>query len=149
MNGHLMKIYTIGFTQKSTQQFFDTLRRNEICQVVDIRLNNTSQLAGFTKKEDLAYFLKALCGIDYYHFEFLAPTKEIRDRYARSKNWDIYTQEYLALLESRDVLRRLDKPFFEKRTCFLCSEASAEHCHRRLLAEYLQEHWEDIEVLHL
>ncbi len=144
-----MKIYTIGFTQKSARQFFDTLRRNGISQVVDIRLNNTSQLAGFTKKDDLAYFLKALCGVDYYHLEFLAPTKEIRVQYARSKDWDVYTQEYMALLESRDVLSRLERSFFERETCFLCSEASAEHCHRRLLAEYLKTHWEGIEVVHL
>jgi uncharacterized protein (DUF488 family) len=144
-----MEVYTIGFTQKSAQEFFDTLKRNNIGQIVDIRLNNTSQLAGYTKKSDLRYFLRELCGIDYYHFEFLAPTKEIRDQYARSKDWDIYSREYIELLESRDVLNKLEKSFFERRTCFLCSEALPEHCHRRLLTEYLQEHWGDIEVVHL
>lgn len=144
-----MKIYTIGFTQKSAQEFFNTLKRNNIEQIVDIRLNNTSQLAGFTKKDNLEYFLRELCGIDYYHLEFLAPTKETRDKYAKSKNWDIYTREYIELLESRNALDKLEKSFFERRTCFLCSEASPEHCHRRLLAEYLKEHWGDIEVVHL
>jgi uncharacterized protein (DUF488 family) len=144
-----MEIYTIGFTRKSAQEFFDTLKRNNIRQIVDIRLKNTSQLAGYTKKGDLKYFLRELCGIDYYHFEFLAPPKEIRKQYAKSKDWDIYSREYIELLESRNVLDKLEKSFFESRTCFLCSEASPEHCHRRLLTEYLKEHWGDIEVVHL
>lgn len=74
-----MKIYTVGFTKKSAKEFFNILKRNKIEQIIDIRLNNTSQLAGFTKKNDLKYFLKELCKIDYKHFNFLAPTKEIRD----------------------------------------------------------------------
>ncbi|ATZ61346.2 MAG: DUF488 domain-containing protein [Methanosarcinales archaeon Met12] len=144
-----MKIYAIGFTKKSAKEFFEVLKRNNIEQIIDIRLNNTSQLAGFTKKDDLVYFLKELCDIDYYHFKFLAPTKEIRDRYIKSKEWDVYANEYIELLESRKVIDKLDKPFFERRTCFLCSEASADHCHRRLLAEYLKEHWDDVKVVHL
>ena len=145
----IMKIYTIGFTRKNAQEFFDALKRNNIKQIVDIRLKNTSQLAGFTKRDDLQYFLKELCGAYYYHFEFLAPTKEMRDKYAKSKNWDIYAGEYIELLDNRNVLSKLDKSFFERETCFLCSEASAEHCHRRLLVQYLKEHWGDIEVVHL
>lgn len=144
-----MKIYTLGFTKKSAQEFFGTLKRHRIKQVVDVRLSNISQLAGFAKKDDLQYFLSALCCIDYYHFEFLAPTKEIRDRYTKSKDWAIYAREYIELLESRNVLDKLDKSFFGRKTCFLCSEESPDHCHRRLLAEFLQEHWENIEVLHL
>lgn len=145
-----MKIYTIGFTKKSAKEFFAVLKKKEIEQVVDIRLNNTSQLAGFTKKDDLEYFLKELCSIDYFHFTFLAPTKEIRDRYTKSKDWDVYINEYIGLLDSRKVLNKLDKSFFEgRKTCFLCSEASAEHCHRRLLAEYLKEHFGNTEVIHL
>lgn len=144
-----MRVYTLGFTKKSAQEFFDTLKRNNIKQIVDVRLNNISQLAGFTKRDNLQYFLRELCGIDYYHFEFLAPTKEIRDKYAKSKDWDIYASEYIELLESRSILDKLDKSFFDRKTCFLCSEASPDHCHRRLLTQYLEEHWGDIEVLHL
>lgn len=145
-----MKIYTIGFTKKSAKEFFELLKRNDIVQVIDIRLNNTSQLAGFTKKDDLKYFLNELCGVEYSHFKFLAPTKEIRNRYNKEKNWDVYVKEYIELLERRKVLDKLDKSFFEgRKTCFLCSEASAEHCHRRLLAEYLKDHWSDVEVTHL
>jgi len=145
----IMRIYTVGFTRKSAQEFFDTLKRNNIKQIVDIRLNNTSQLAGFTKKDDLQYFLRELCGVDYYHFKFLAPTKEMREQYAKSKNWGIYAREYIKLLQSRNILDKLDKSFFGRETCFLCSEASAEHCHRRLLTQYLKEHWEDVEVVHI
>ncbi|MHC1566501.1 MAG: DUF488 domain-containing protein [Candidatus Syntropharchaeia archaeon] len=144
-----MKIYTIGFTRKSAKEFFETLKKNNIKQVVDVRLNNTSQLAGFTKKNDLEYFLKELCGIEYYHFKFLAPAKEVRDRYIKSKDWDTYVREYMELLKDRDVLNKLDKSFFERDTCLLCSEPTPDHCHRRLLAEYLKEHWGDVEVVHL
>jgi len=144
-----MRIYTLGFTKKSAQEFFDTLKRNNIKQIADVRLNNISQLAGFTKKDNLRYFLRELCGIDYYHFEFLAPTKEIRDKYAETRDWDIYAREYTELLASRGILDKLEKSFFDRKTCFLCSEASPDHCHRRLLAQYLEEHWGDIDVLHL
>ena len=144
-----MRIYTIGFTKKSAQEFFDTLRRNNIKQIVDVRLNNVSQLAGFAKRDDLTYFLRELCGIDYYHFEFLAPTKEIKHRFAGSKNWDIYAAEYIALLGSRRVLDKLDRSFFDRETCFLCAEASPNQCHRMLLAQYLAEQWGDIQVRHL
>ena len=144
-----MRVYTIGFTKKSASEFFDTLRRNTIKQVVDVRINNVSQLAGFAKRDDLKYFLGELCGADYHHFEFLAPTKEMKDEYAQRKDWDAYARVYTELLASRNVLNRLDKSFFGRETCLLCSEASPDKCHRRLLTQYLQEHWGDIEVTHL
>ena len=144
-----MKIFTIGFTKKSAKEFFEILKTNNIEQIIDIRLNNTSQLAGFTKKDNLEYFLKELCSIDYCHFIFLAPTKEIRDRYIKSKDWDVYVKEYIELLDNRKVLDNLDKSFFKRKSCFLCSEASADHCHRRLLVEYLKEHWDYVEIVHL
>ncbi len=144
-----MRIYTVGFTKKSAREFFEILKRNNIEQVVDIRLNTTSQLAGFTKKGDLEYFLKELCDIGYYPFQFLAPTKEMRNRYIKSKDWDVYVNEYIELLKIRKVLDKLDKSFFEKKICFLCSEPTADHCHRRLLVEYLKEHWDDVEAVHL
>ncbi len=144
-----MKIFTIGFTKKSAKEFFEILKTNNIEQIIDIRLNNTSQLAGFTKKDNLEYFLKELCSIDYCHFIFLAPTKEIRDRYIKSKDWDVYIKEYIELLDNRKVLDKLDKSYFNRKSCFLCSEASADHCHRRLLVEYLKEHWDYVEIVHL
>ncbi len=144
-----MKIFTIGFTKKSAKEFFEILKTNNIEQIIDIRLNNTSQLAGFTKKDNLEYFLKELCSIDYCHFIFLAPTKEIRDRYIKSKDWDVYVKEYIELLDNRKVLDKLDKSYFKRKSCFLCSEASADHCHRRLLVEYLKDHWDYIEIVHL
>lgn len=144
-----MKIFTIGFTKKSAKEFFEILKTNNIEQIIDIRLNNTSQLAGFTKKDNLEYFLKELCSIDYFHFIFLAPTKEIRDRYIKSKDWDVYVKEYIELLDTRRVLDKLDKSYFKRKSCFLCSEASADHCHRRLLVEYLKEHWDYVEIVHL
>jgi len=144
-----MRIYTIGFTKKSAEKFFEMLKANDIAQIVDVRLNNTSQLAGFAKREDLKYFLNELCGIDYHHFTFLAPTKDIRDRYNKEGDWDRYVDEYASLLENRKVLDILDRSFFEADTCLLCSESSADHCHRRLLAEYLKKHWKGVEVVHL
>lgn len=144
-----MKIYTIGFTKKNAQEFFEILRRNKIRQLIDARLNNTSQLAGFTKRGDIEYFLKELCDIDYYHFGFLAPTKEIRGGYIKEKNWDVYANGYVNLLEERRVLEKLDRSFFERETCILCSESSPEYCHRRLVAEYLKKHWDNVEIIHL
>lgn len=144
-----MNIYTIGFTKKKAKEFFDVLRKNKIEQLIDIRLNNTSQLAGFAKKDDLKYFLKELCGIDYFYFGFLAPTREIRNKYNKGKDWDLYVKEYMHLLETRDVLRKLNKSFFKKRSCLLCAEPTPEHCHRRLLAEYLKKYWRNVEAIHL
>ena len=144
-----MKIFTIGFTKKNAKEFFQLLKINNIEQLVDIRLNNTSQLAGFTKKDDLEFFLKELCGITYHHFKYLAPTKEIRDLYIKEKNWENYTKAYNELLEKRSIKDKLDRSFFEKRTCFLCTEPFAKNCHRGLLAEYLQKHWTEIEIVHL
>jgi len=144
-----MDLYTIGFTKKTAKEFFEILKKNEVEQIADIRLNNTSQLAGFTKKDDLGYFLKELGNIEYYHFDFLAPSKEIRDEYNEGKNWERYMGGYIGLLDKREILKKLDRKFFEKRTCFLCSEYSPEYCHRRLLVEYLKRHWKDVEIIHL
>jgi len=144
-----MNIYTIGFTKKSAKEFFEILKKNEIEQVIDIRLNNTSQLSGFAKKNDLKYFLKEILNIDYFHFEFLAPTKELREIYPKGNDWDLYVKRFIELLDERKILGKLDKSFFEKRTCFLCAEATPENCHRRLVAEYLKEHWSGMKIIHL
>jgi len=145
-----VKIYTIGFTKKSAPMFFELLAKSGVQRLIDIRLNNTSQLAGFTKRDDFKYFLKELADIEYYHFDFLAPTKEIRDTYSKSKNWDLYTKQFLHLLEERKALDQLDKKFFQEKTCcLLCSEANPEYCHRKLVADSLKNRWHDVEVIHL
>ena len=146
-----MKIYTIGYTKKPAEEFFDLLESHGIERVLDVRLRNTSQLAGFSKKQDLEYFLRRLLCIEYYHFESLAPTPEIRKAYQESEmDWELYVKEFYGLLEERKVLDTLDRDFFaEKSCCLLCSEPTPDHCHRRLVAEYLQKSWPDVEVEHL
>ncbi len=145
-----MEIYSIGFTQKSASQFFDTLKRNAIERLLDVRLNNTSQLAGFAKQADLAYFLREICGAVYQHEPLLAPTQQMLDRYRKQKgSWDNYAQEYLALIQSRRVESVLTKDSFARKTVLLCSEVTAENCHRRLALEYLQKSWGEINIKHL
>jgi uncharacterized protein (DUF488 family) len=145
-----MEIYSIGFTQKSAREFFDTLKAHGIERLLDVRLNNTSQLAAFAKQADLAYFLSEICGAGYEHEPLLAPTQEMLDSYKKKKgSWDDYTEAYLSLIRSRKVETALAKESFQKKTVLLCSEATAEHCHRRLALEYLQKHWEGVEIHHL
>ena len=146
-----MKIYTMGYTKKSAEEFFGLLERHGVERVVDVRLKNTSQLAGFSKKDDLEYFLRRILGIEYCHLDFLAPTSDLMKAYRESgQDWELYVDEFSKLLEERDVLNRLERGFFsEKQCCLLCSEPDAEHCHRRLVAEHLQEAWSDVEVVHL
>ena len=145
-----MEIYSIGFTQKSAREFFDTLKAHGIERLLDVRLNNTSQLAAFAKQADLAYFLSEICGAGYEHEPLLAPTQEMLDSYKKKKgSWDDYTEAYLSLIRSRKVEAALCKESFQKKTVLLCSEATAEHCHRRLALEYLQKHWEGVEIHHL
>jgi uncharacterized protein (DUF488 family) len=145
-----MEIYSIGFTQKSASEFFETLKAHGIERLLDVRLNNTSQLAGFAKQADLVYFLKEICGAEYEHEALLAPTQVMLDTYKKKKgDWDVYTDEYLTLIRSRRVESALSKESFEKKTVLLCSEATAEHCHRRLALEYLQNCWGDLIIHHL
>ena len=145
-----MEIYSIGFTQKSAREFFGTLKAHGIERLLDVRLNNTSQLAGFAKQADLAYFLREICGIVYEHEPLLAPTQDILDAFKKRKgDWDVYNDTYLSLIRSRKVESVLSKESFLKKTVLLCSEATPEHCHRRLALEYLQRHWEGVELHHL
>jgi uncharacterized protein (DUF488 family) len=145
-----MEIYSIGFTQKNASEFFGTLKANGIERLLDVRLNNTSQLAGFAKQSDLPYFLGEICGAAYEHEPLLAPTQEILDAFKKHKgSWDAYAEAYLALIRSRRVEAVLSKGSFLKKTVLLCSEATAEHCHRRLALEYLQQHWKDIIIRHI
>ena len=145
-----MEIYSIGFTQKSASEFFGTLKANGIERLLDVRLNNTSQLAGFAKQSDLPYFLREICGAAYEHEPLLAPTQEILDAFKKHKgSWDDYTEAYLGLIRSRKVESVLSQDRFQKKTVLLCSEPTAEHCHRRLALEYLQRHWKDVMIRHL
>ena len=145
-----MEIYSIGFTQKSAGEFFETLKTHGIERLLDVRLNNTSQLAGFAKQADLAYFLKEICGAVYEHEPLLAPTQEMLDAFKKKKgDWQVYTDEFLNLMRLRKVESALSKQSFHRKTVLLCSEPTAEHCHRRLVLEYLQKHWGDIVIHHL
>lgn len=143
-----MKLYTIGFTKKTAESFFSKLSKAGVKKVVDIRLNNASQLAGFAKKTDLIYFLKTICDIDYEHRLELAPTKEILDEYKNNSSWANYEARFLELLSNRKVENVLSRKEL-KDACLLCSEDKPQNCHRRLVAEYLKVKWDDIEILHL
>jgi uncharacterized protein (DUF488 family) len=145
-----VEIYTIGFTRKSAAEFFGVLRRAGIRRLIDVRLNNTSQLAGFAKRDDLAYFLDAICDAAYEHEPLLAPTEELLDAYKhKAIAWDEYERRFRALLDERRVEDRVDRRWFDKPAALLCSEPTAEHCHRRLAAEYLAEQWGGAEIKHL
>ena len=145
-----MEIYTIGFTQSSAEHFFGRLKDAGVGRLLDVRLNNTSQLAGFAKARDLPYFLKELIGASYEHEPLLAPTTEILDAYKKQNGtWAAYERAFDALLAARQVETALDPADFVTPTALLCSEASAEHCHRRLVCSYLARHWPDVEAIHL
>ncbi|MGA8768271.1 MAG: DUF488 domain-containing protein [Candidatus Acidiferrales bacterium] len=144
-----MKLYTIGFTKKSAETFFTRLTNSGVRRLLDVRLNNVSQLAGFTKKDDLRYFTKAICKIDYVHVPELAPTKDILDAYKKKKgDWGLYERQFLDLMRSRHIEKELSRDLLDG-ACLLCSEETPEHCHRRLVAEYLKEHWPDVEIEHI
>ena len=144
-----MKIFTIGFTKKSAEQFFDNLQTAGVKRVVDVRLNNVSQLSGFAKKNDLAYFLKQICGMDYTHLPNLAPTKDILDAYKKKRgSWATYERDFIDLMATRKIENAIERETLED-ACLLCSEDKPHYCHRRLVAEYLREYWGNIEIEHL
>ncbi len=144
-----MKIFTIGFTKKTAEEFFTRLRENGVNRIVDVRLNNTSQIAGFAKARDLAYFLKTIADIDYRHITALAPTQDILDDYKKKKGpWIEFERRFSQILEKRRIADTMSKKLLDG-DCLLCSEDKHEHCHRRLITEYLQDHWKDVEVIHL
>ncbi len=147
-----MKLYTIGFTQKTAQQFFTLLKDHHVQRLADIRLRPDGQLAGFAKRDDLPYFLANLAdGCTYVHLPLLAPTKEILDGYHRDHNWPHYMASFEALMDERGIPDgRLERDEFERlTTCLLCSEPTPEKCHRRLVAERLAAAWPGVEVIHL
>jgi uncharacterized protein (DUF488 family) len=143
------KIYTIGFTGKSAEMFFNLLEKNSIKKLIDIRLNNISQLAGFTKQHDLKYFLKKILDCDYIHQPNFAPDENTLKKYKKKIiDWEMYTEQYIALLNSRTILSSIKEEDFIN-SVLLCSEHEPKYCHRRLLAEYLKKEWQDIEIIHL
>jgi uncharacterized protein (DUF488 family) len=145
-----VEIYTIGFTQTTAERFFAQLADARVERLLDVRLNNTSQLAGFAKAQDLPYFASRLVGATYEHEPLLAPTQDILDAYKKRKgDWIAYEREFQALMESRCIHEVLSPASFQRRTALLCSEAEPEHCHRRLVAEFLAERWSDVEIAHL
>lgn len=145
-----MSIYTIGFTQKSAEQFFELLRGAQVKRLIDVRLNNVSQLAGFAKSKDLKYFLQELCSAEYLHLPELAPTKEMLNAYKKEGiPWEQYEDQFLNLMARRNIEHALGPELLDN-GCLLCSEHKPHHCHRRLVTEYLNQHWDrKLEVVHL
>lgn len=146
-----MVLYTIGFTQKSAQQFFELIKSNNVDMLVDIRLNNKSQLAGFTKGDDLRYFLEEICNCKYQHCIEYAPTKDILDNYKKNViSWDDYVRQYIPLMQKRNVVQKFVERFAKyEAVCLLCSEPTPEHCHRRLLSEMIVADCPEITVKHI
>jgi uncharacterized protein (DUF488 family) len=144
-----LKLFTIGFTKKSAETFFGLLREAGVRKVIDVRLNNSSQLAGFAKRNDLRFFLKAICGIDYKHMPEMAPTEDILDDYKKKgKEWGGYEDRFTNLISERRIEKLLSKKEAHM-ACLLCSEETPDHCHRRLVAEYLKKKWGELEIVHL
>ena len=144
-----MNIFTIGFTKSSAKDFFGRLENAGVRQVYDTRLNRTSQLSGFAKQEDLKFFLKKVSNIEYSIEKILAPEPGILDAYRKKEiGWNEYARRYLDLLDSRNVASKIKASDFHD-GCLLCSEATPEHCHRRLAAEYLAQAYSDIKIVHL
>lgn len=146
-------IFTIGFTKKSAEEFFRLLQEAQVRKLIDIRENRVGQLAGFAKYPDLAYFLDRISGIAYDYQPIFAPSPEIRDAYRKTHDWAQYEKSFLELMMQRKVLEAADPTLFEGKVALLCSEAEADKCHRRLVAEMLAQHWSSqghaIEVRHL
>jgi uncharacterized protein (DUF488 family) len=143
-----MRIFTIGFTRTSARGFFGRLSIAGATRLIDVRLNNVSQLAGFAKRDDLAFFVERICGMSYAHRPELAPTQDMLGEYRRDRgSWPAYETRFLQLMATRR-LETLPRADFDG-GCLLCSEASPHHCHRRLVAEYLCARWDDVEIVHL
>ena len=144
-----MKAFTIGFTKKTARRFFQLLRDSGVKRVVDVRINNASQLAGFAKKDDLAWFLDEICGMGYIHLPMLAPTKQLLRDYRKGDiGWDDYESRFLDLMRERRIEESIPRNVIDE-GCLLCSEDQPHHCHRRLVAEYLNDQWGGIEIEHL
>jgi uncharacterized protein (DUF488 family) len=134
-------VSTIGFTKTTAEGFFERLLKSGVKKVIDVRLHNTSQLAGFAKADDLAYFLNKIGGIQYTHQPLLAPTDAMLTAYKKEKgDWGVYEDRFLSLMAERQIEGRLKSEMLDG-ACLLCSEATPHHCHRRLVCEYLNSKW--------
>lgn len=144
------RVSTIGFTKTNAKSFFDRIKMSGAKKVLDVRLRNTSQLAGFAKADDLRFFLREICGADYVHEPLLAPTDQMLKAFKRDKgDWSTYTNRFLNLMSERKIEMRFTPAVFQD-SCLLCSEATPHHCHRRLVCEYLNEKWHgSLQVKHL
>ena len=144
-----IELFTIGFTKKSAEDFFQSLMNSGIKRVIDVRLNNVSQLAGFTKRRDLEYFLSTIGQISYVHLTELAPTKDILDDYKKKGgDWESYENKFMDLMKQRKIEETISPELLDG-GCLLCSEATPHHCHRRLVAEYLKQNWGEVKICHL
>lgn len=144
-----MNLYTIGFTQKKAKDFFEMLKNEKIRKLYDVRLNNVSQLAGFAKKNDLEFFLKELCDAKYFHLPELAPTKILLNDYKKGEiNWESYSDKFLNLIAQRNVENLMSPEDYDE-GCLLCSEHKPHHCHRTLVANYLNQKGFKLNVKHL
>lgn len=144
-----IRIFTIGFTRKTAAEFFGALQQAGVRRVVDVRLHNSSQLSGFSKREDLEYFLRTIAGIDYVHLPELAPTDEMLADYKKRRgSWDEYARRFLDLMAARKIEQTIAPELIDG-GCLLCSEDKPHQCHRRLVAEYLQQHWSGVDTRHL
>ncbi len=144
-----MNLFTIGFTQKTAEKFFDTLVNAGVKRVIDTRLNNVSQLAGFAKRADLEYFLRKIGNIEYIHILDMAPTKDILDTYKKKNgDWETYESKFSQLMKERQIEKKVSAELLDG-SCLLCSEAKPHHCHRRLVAEYLRDKLGNITICHL
>jgi len=145
----VLRIFTIGFTRTTAEAFFSRLQKAGVRRVVDVRLNNTGQLAGFTRRDDLAFFLRTIGAMDYVHKPMLAPTQEMLRAYRDGKkSWEDYAKAFLLLLTERQIEKTL-RDDIRTGDCLLCSEATPDQCHRRIVAEHLQKHWDGTQIEHL
>lgn len=143
------QLFTIGFAETSAARFFDLLRTAGVKRLIDVRLNNTSQLSGYSKRDDLKFFLDEICNVEYRHEPRLAPTQDMLDRYKKRKgSWQEYERGFNELMETRAIENVVSRDSLDS-ACLLCSEKSPDQCHRRLVAQYLQNHWRDLTVTHL
>lgn len=145
-----MRVYTIGFTRRSAADFFSTLDQHGIKRVIDVRIHNASQLAGFTKRDDLAYFLQRILGAEYRHEPTLAPSEELLRAYrSRELDWDTYGARFRDLMAERRIQDQYNPDLFVPPTVLLCAEPNARECHRALILDYLNKYWGNIEPIHL
>lgn len=143
-----MNIYTIGFTKTSAEHFFNRIKNSKANKIIDVRLNNISQLSGFAKRDDLRFFAKAITNVDYRHLTALAPSQGMLDKYKKERGpWSEYAKSFLDLMALRKI-ENLPKEEIDG-ACFLCSEDKPHNCHRRLVAEYLERAWGDVKIIHL